>query len=158
MLRKRGTALVETPEGILVTLEGGVTDLFLPGGGVEEGESELEGAIRELREETGLEAVLAVPLFRFQSSVNRHFVCYIRATGKPALGHGVKYLGYYRDDQLFPIAWLPGFEGLTADQLSHSTRAIIAIYRQYRRARSAWFEALDGQLDLKEYTHADVKR
>lgn len=156
MPRNRGTALVDTPSGILVTLEGGVSDLFLPGGGVEEGESELEAAIRELREEAGLEAVLAVPLFRFQSSINRHFVCYIQAIGHPALGHGVKYLGYYRDDKLTPIAWLPGFESLTADQLSSSTQAIIKIYRQYRQERSAWFEALDDQLELLLYNYDNL--
>lgn len=156
MPRNRGTALVETPSGLLVTLEGNVNDLFLPGGRVEEGESELEAAIRELREETGLEAVMAVPLFRFQSSVNRHFVCYMRAAGQPVLGHGVKYLGYYRDEQLSPIAWLPGFEALTADRLSKSTRAIIEIYRRYRRERSAWFEMLDGQLDLPFYSYDNL--
>lgn len=156
MSRNRGTALVETPAGLLVTLEGNVSDLFLPGGRVEEGESELEAAIRELREETGLEAVVAVPLFRFQSSINRHFVCYIRATGQPVLGHGVKYLGYYRNEQLSPITWQPGFETLTADQLSKSTRAIIEIYRRYRQERSAWFEALDSQLELPFYNYDNL--
>lgn len=154
--RLRGTALVETPHGILVTLEGDVSDLFLPGGGVEPGESELEAAIRELREEAGLEAILAVPLFRFQSTVNRHFVCYIRASGNPSLGDRVKYLGYYRGEAITPIAWQPGFESLSASQLSSSTRAIIEIYRQYRRERSAWFETLDNQQDLSQYSYADV--
>lgn len=154
--RKRGTALVETPEGILLTLEGNVNDLFLPGGAVEAGETELEAAIRELREETCLEAEFAVPLFRFNSSVNRHFVCYIRATGSPALGHGVKYLGHLKEGQLIPIVWQPGFESLLASQISQSTQAIIQLYHRFRQERLAWFAALDDQFGLPQYGYADV--
>jgi 8-oxo-dGTP pyrophosphatase MutT (NUDIX family) len=48
---KRGTAIVETPRGILVVRQGRARFL-LPGGGVKSGESRLEAAVRELREET----------------------------------------------------------------------------------------------------------
>lgn len=158
MARNRGTALVETQYGILVALEGNVSDLLLPGGAVEEGESELEAAVRELREEAGLEAILAVPIFRFQSRVNRHFVYYIRASSSPTLGHGVKYLGGYRDGQLSPIAWKPGFESLPVSQISQSTQAIIQLYHRYRQERSTWFEALDSSFGLWEYTYADIDK
>ncbi|MBI1878498.1 MAG: hypothetical protein HYR94_09770 [Chloroflexi bacterium] len=46
--RKRATALVEPPHGILLALEGNVSDLFLPGGGVEEGETELDPPRRRI--------------------------------------------------------------------------------------------------------------
>jgi hypothetical protein len=117
----------------------------------------LEATIRELREETCLEAELATPLFRFQSTVNRHFVCYIRATGSPALGHGVNYLGGFKNGQLQPIAWQPGFESLPVSRISQSTRAIIQLYYRYRQERRDWFAALDSQIELRQYTYADVE-
>jgi ADP-ribose pyrophosphatase YjhB (NUDIX family) len=154
--RDRGTALVETPQGILVALEGNGDNLLLPGGGVEKGESGLEAAVRELYEEAKLKAVLAVPLFRFNSSYNQHFVYYVRATGQPALGQEVNYLGGYKDGQLTPIAAKSGFEALPADRLSPSVQAIIKLYQQRRQEASDWFAALDSASDFKDYTYADV--
>lgn len=156
--RNRGTALVETPQGILVALEGNGKNLLLPGGGVERDESGLEAAVRELYEEARLKAVLAVPLFRFNSSYNQHFVYYVRATGEPARGRGVKYLGGYKNGQLTPIVAKSGFETLSADQLSPSVLAIIKLYEQRRQEASAWFAALDGSSDFQDYTYADVDK
>lgn len=60
-MRDRMTArvLLFDPEGRILLVRGRMTDAlpprwFTPGGGMEPGESVLEGALRELREETGI--------------------------------------------------------------------------------------------------------
>lgn len=49
-------ALVTNEAGEVLLLDGGRHGWELPGGQVEEGESLLEGCVREVREETGIEA------------------------------------------------------------------------------------------------------
>jgi ADP-ribose pyrophosphatase YjhB (NUDIX family) len=53
--RRRGTLIVDTPKGILVVSHNNKT-YGLPGGGVELGENQKQATIRELKEETTLEA------------------------------------------------------------------------------------------------------
>ena len=68
-IRRRGTAIVESASGILVVSKDG--HLFtLPGGGARPDESDRDAAIRELKEETGLEATDAVYLFEFRGQTN----------------------------------------------------------------------------------------
>ena len=62
--RRRGTAIVETSKGILVT-SGHKRVFILPGGEANKGETRMQGAIRELREETGLVAYDAKYLFNY---------------------------------------------------------------------------------------------
>lgn len=62
--RRRGTTIVETPNGILVvSLDS--SNFTLPGGGALRDESRREAAIRELMEETGMKAVDLTSLFEF---------------------------------------------------------------------------------------------
>lgn len=98
--RKRGTAIIDTHQGILVVRQ--VSARFLlPGGGVKSGESRLEAAVRELREETGLLAYEVRFLFEHQKSK----VFLIKANGTPRPGHEISQIGYYTRDSSIPLSW-----------------------------------------------------
>jgi 8-oxo-dGTP diphosphatase len=151
--RRRGTVIVEMEKGILVVLEKDREELLLPGGGPEEGESRFQAAIRELREETGLDPYLAAPLFRFLSQYSDHSVYYIRANGQPQLTEHTDYIGYYREGRLEEIERRPEVMGVTEARLGRSARAIIKLYQRYRKDNLDWFTALDQRLELKQYTY-----
>ena len=151
--RRRGTVIVEMERGILVVLEKGGEELLLPGGGAEAGESRFQAAIRELREETGLDPYLAAPLFRFLSQYGDHSVYYIRANGQPQLTEHTNYIGYYREGRLEEIGRRPEVMGITETKIGRSARAIIKLYQRYRKEHLEWFTALDRRLELKQYTY-----
>jgi len=111
--RRRGTAIVETPKGILVTAVSGKT-FILPGGGAKKEEIETEAAIRELKEETGLITNSATFIFRHIGEIQRsesgdlfqdhHTVCLIRTTGIPRPGNEVKRIGFYNSNSKIKIS------------------------------------------------------
>jgi len=107
IVRRRGTAIVETPKGILVA--SGRKKLFLlPGGGASKWESRRKAAIRELREETGLKAYSWKYLFAYHEPKfahdgkrrkirNLHKVFLIKASGTPKPNyHDVKHITFWK--------------------------------------------------------------
>lgn len=66
-MRTRATVLIKKEDKILLIhrIKNGEEYFVLPGGGVEEGESFLKTAIREAKEETGLDVVLDKKLWDY---------------------------------------------------------------------------------------------
>lgn len=107
IVRRRGTAIVETKKGILVA--SGRRKLFLlPGGGAEKWESRKKATIRELREETGLKTIHCNYLFTYNEPKynsdgrkrkirNLHKVFLIQAQGHPKPNHhDVSHIDYWK--------------------------------------------------------------
>jgi 8-oxo-dGTP diphosphatase len=107
-VRRRGTAIVESVSGILVVSKDGRV-FTLPGGGAHPKESDRDAAIRELKEETGLDATDAVYLFKFLGKTNAgprggifrnaHKVFLAKAKGVPEPSREIKKVAYYTGSQ-----------------------------------------------------------
>ncbi|QBX63342.1 NUDIX domain-containing protein [Dehalococcoides mccartyi] len=128
--RRRGTAIVETPEGILVTA-GGSKVYLLPGGGANKHETRMQAAMRELKEETGLEPYSVKYLFHHRGKVHKshghgyfrddHTVCLVKAKGIPSPHHEIKYIAFYT----------PG----SGVHISGVTHEIVERYYRYKKYR-----------------------
>lgn len=83
-LRDRATAVVNRDGCLLVVRDRGFRHFSLPGGGVHSGERPIDAAVRELKEETGLQAVSVAPLFQCTTSdiFNTYHVYHIEAEGE----------------------------------------------------------------------------
>lgn len=107
-VRRRGTAIVEIASGILVVSKDGRV-FTLPGGGAHQDESDRDAAMRELKEETDLDATDAVYLFEFLGQThtgprggifrNAHKVFLTEAKGVPKPRQEIKKVAYYTGSQ-----------------------------------------------------------
>lgn len=108
--RQRGTAIVETDLGIVLTQI--QKSLFLlPGGKSEKNEIGIITAIRELKEETDLDAQSAIFLFDHESQHYYHKVFYIKASGNPTPSNEITKISYFNQE--------------IKDQISYSSQKII---------------------------------
>lgn len=98
MKRQRATVIVAIERQIVLVENGGGL-VLLPGGGIQEGESALQAAVRELAEETGLVAQSMQFLFRHESVTNCHNVFLAVAAGSPVAGDDATALHYFDGSQ-----------------------------------------------------------
>ncbi len=104
--RRRGTAIVDTPRGILVVSEDG-KKYDLPGGAAKDGESPRDAALRELEEETGLKTDECSYLFECNGCIQRdikggffrdaHKVYLTKVTGVAEPKNEIKYIAYTKN-------------------------------------------------------------
>ncbi|HPP45873.1 MAG TPA: DNA-binding protein YbiB [Accumulibacter sp.] len=127
MKRLRATVVVEVDERILL-VENRAGMLLLPGGGIQEHESCLQAAARELSEETGLVAESLQYLFQHQSATNAHQVFWAAVVGRPTAA-----------DDAMALHWLVGDEPRLRERMSDASRVIVDRFRALRQAQPQAF-------------------
>jgi 8-oxo-dGTP diphosphatase len=149
--RRRGTAIVETDRGILLTAGRSGTPFILPGGGARRGESRFMAALRELTEETGLLPYAAEIIFKHKGKIrptmsgrrkfqDHHTVCLVKATGFPRPGGGdANRISYY----------YPGCN----IWISKTTKEILERYYEWKKNRLASHE--QAIIDEEEYGNVE---
>ena len=124
--RRRGTAIVDTSQGILIVSENGKI-FYLPGGAAKDGESWKDAALRELEEETGLNAEECSYLFECSGRIHRdvkggffkdaHKVYLMKASGIAQPQNEIKHVAYTKDSNV---------------NLSYTTKRIIEKYLEQK--------------------------
>lgn len=118
--RRRGTAIVETPEGILVVSRNN-RGFYLPGGGAEKNESRKDASIRELKEETSLQTISCKFLFDYEDFGNSHKVFLIQSIGAAKPSNEIKYIDFFNGSNL---------------KVSNTTWEILELYHAIKSKKS----------------------
>lgn len=107
----RATVICQRVGLVLLVRDRGKKAFSLPGGRIEGGEGVLEAAVRELREELGLQAVSAMrcPEKDFVARYSHHHVVHASFMGEPVL----------QDGELVEYRWWDGLEELAV--MNHVT-------------------------------------
>ncbi|MCL4339744.1 MAG: CBS domain-containing protein [Thaumarchaeota archaeon] len=127
IVRRRGTAIVETPKGIILVAGRRDGPWILPGGGAKKGERRMDAVVRELKEETGLVAKDCKYVFSYREPDdgrrirNLHKVFLIKAEGIPRPRSDARHLAYWN--------------GGSNIQPSRTTRALLEIYLNSKASR-----------------------
>jgi len=130
--RRRGTAIIETDEGILVVAGKG-KNFITPGGGANPEETRTQAAIREIKEETGLDVIRTKKIFKFVGYVNKtknggwqdfHTVILVKAKGKAVASQEIKFIKFYSEKNKIKI--------------SSTTKKIIKKYYNWKKTQNFW--------------------
>ena len=105
---------------VLLVRERGSRSFSLPGGGIERGESTVEAALRELREETQLAPVKAERLFDHEGATQMHKVVWVLTKGRVRL----------QRREVSEYLWWDGKEQVS---MLPSAKDIISKHRKARR-------------------------
>ena len=130
--RRRGTAIIEYEKGVLVVTMNGRAYMTL-GGEAKRNESRMQAAIREIKEETGLEPYFSMALFRYsglkrKTHQNLHTVYYVKATGTPKPKQEITRIAYHT----------PGSSLI----LSTETREILTRFYAFKEKHTELFDTI----------------
>jgi 8-oxo-dGTP diphosphatase len=137
--RRRGTAIIEYDKGVLVVSMNKRAYMTL-GGEANRGESRMQAAIREIKEETGVEPYFSMALFRYsglkrKTHQNLHTVYYVKAIGTPRPSREIKRIAYHT----------PGSQII----LSTETREILTRFYAYKEKHKELFAMIEKYAFVK---------
>ena len=121
--RLRATVIAEQGGRFLLVRERDARRYSLPGGGIERGESVIEAALRELREETKLAVVKAERLFDYEGTTQNHRVVWALVKGRVQI----------QRKELSDFRWWDGNESV---QILDSASAIVRKLTSETRGRN----------------------
>ena len=128
----RGTAIVETKAGIILG-ESKSGRILLPGGRAKAGESRFLAAIRELYEETTLQATCAITLFKYEDARDCHKVLWVDAYGTAKAQDDLVAIHYCDQSNISKFD----------SALTNATRNILNLFWKYKFEHEDLFKSIE---------------